>query len=237
MLFCNAYMWCVYGCVTNSIYPLVVVNCVGVITSLVFSGIYYRWSSPQQRLYARKLWFAAATGLLLSTAYAVIGVQGATNQLPNDVAATLGFVCVTANTCLFASPLETMGKVIRTKSAASLPISLCIANLVSGALWSVMAVCQNDMFVLAPNALGTVLSAVQVALYIKYPPPPEMNALTLRSETARPIPIVTSATKLEELSIKIAAQGVEFQPVLNVKADCAHNRTSSVAIDRSLTDY
>ncbi|KAG7396543.1 hypothetical protein PHYBOEH_002155 [Phytophthora boehmeriae] len=209
MLFCNAFMWCVYGCVANSIYPLVVVNCVGVTTSLVFSGIYYLWSSPQRRLYVRKLWVVAATGLLLATVYAAIGVQGGTNQSPRDVAAILGFMCVAANTCLFAAPLETMGKVIRTKSAASLPISLCIANLTSGALWSVMAICQDDMFVLVPNALGTVLSVVQVSLYIKYPPPPEIDAPLLRSKSS----VVTSATKVKELRIKAAAQGAEFQPV------------------------
>ncbi|GMF34625.1 unnamed protein product [Phytophthora lilii] len=105
-----------------------------------------------------------------------------------------------------------MGRVIRTKSAASLPIELCVANLVSGALWSTMAIGQGDMFVLAPNALGMMLSVVQVALYLAYPPPPEETAGVLRPERARPLPVITSASKPDELSIKITVQGPAFLP-------------------------
>lgn len=209
ILFCNAHMWCVYGCVADNFFPLVVVNTFGVGTSLVFSAIYIRWGSAGKRLYARQLWLSAGVAMLLATAYAVVGVRGVTNQLPAEVAATLGFVCVTCNVCLFASPLETMGKVIRTKSAASLPIALCVANLVSGALWSALAIGQNDMFVLAPNALGTMLGSVQVTLYLAYPPPLEADT---RPERSRPLPVITSASKPDELSIKMALQGPVFLP-------------------------
>ncbi|KAG7388630.1 hypothetical protein PHYPSEUDO_012121 [Phytophthora pseudosyringae] len=209
MLFCNAFMWCVYGCVADSIFPLVVVNAFGVCTSLVFSAVYARWGSAEQRVYARQLWLGAGAAVLLATAYAVGGVRGVTNQPPAEVAATLGVVCVACNVCLFASPLETMGKVIRTKSAQSLPIELCVANLASGALWSAMAIGQKDVFVLAPNALGTMLSALQVALYLVYPPL-ETDAELLQPERAGPLPVITSASKPDELSIKIALQGPVF---------------------------
>ncbi|KAI9994733.1 hypothetical protein PInf_011564 [Phytophthora infestans] len=116
-------------------------------------------------------------------------------------------VCVICNIFLFASPLETLGKVIRTKSAASLPIELCVANLVAGALWSALAIGQNDMFVLTPNALGTMLGALQVALYLVYPP--RFQAV-LRPERSRPLPIITSTSKPDELSIKVAVQGPVF---------------------------
>eukprot|EP00644_Phytophthora_capsici_P015246 jgi/Phyca11/507012/fgenesh2_kg.PHYCAscaffold_24_\ len=211
MLFCNAFMWCVYGFVADSIFPLVVVNAFGVFTSLVFSAIYVRWGSAEHRLYARHLWLGAGAAMLLATAYAVAGLHGVTKQQPVDVAATLGFVCVTCNICLFASPLETMGKVIRTKSAASLPIELCLANLTAGALWSVLAIAQNDMYVLTPNALGAMLSSVQVALYLMYPPV-ETDTELLRTEHSRPLPVITSALKQSELGVKIALQGPEFLP-------------------------
>ncbi|KAG3118347.1 hypothetical protein PI124_g1457 [Phytophthora idaei] len=212
MLFCNAFMWCVYGCVADNIFPLVVINAFGVCTSLIFSAIYVRWGSTEQRIYARRLWLGAGTAMLLASAYAVLGVYGATNQQPVEIAATLGFVCVACNVCLFASPLETMGKVIRTKSAASLPIELCLASLVAGALWSALTIGQNDMFVLTPNALGTMLGIVQVALYLVYPPRLEANAELLRPECSRPLPIIMSASKPDELSIKVAVEGHVFLP-------------------------
>ncbi|KAF4031456.1 Sugar efflux transporter for intercellular exchange [Phytophthora infestans] len=206
---CNAFMWCVYGCVADSIFPLVVVNAFGVCTSLIFSAIYVRWGSTEQQIYARRLWVGAGTAMLLVTSYAVLGVCGAIYQHPDEVVATLGSVCVICNIFLFASPLETLGKVIRTKSAASLPIELCVANLVAGALWSALAIGQNDMFVLTPNALGTMLGALQVALYLVYPP--RFQAV-LRPERSRPLPIITSTSKPDELSIKVAVQGPVFLP-------------------------
>ncbi|EGZ23455.1 hypothetical protein PHYSODRAFT_484516, partial [Phytophthora sojae] len=212
MLFCNAWMWCVYGCVAQSIFPLVVVNAFGVATSVFFSVVYVRCSSADQRQYACQLWICAGLAMALATAYGIFGVQGVTNQLPAQVAATLGVVCVTANICLFASPLETMGKVVRLKSAASMPIALCVANLTSGALWSTLAIAQNDMFVLAPNALGTMLSLVQVGLYLAYPPLPDADVGVLRSERARPLPVITTASERDELSVKVAVQGPVFLP-------------------------
>ncbi|OWY93928.1 MtN3-like protein [Phytophthora megakarya] len=204
MLFCNASMWCVYGCAADSIFPLVVVNAFGVCSSVFFSAIYVRWGSSVQRLYALKLWLSVGLVVLTATTYAVVGVI---NHLPN-VVDVLGFVCVTCNICLFISPLETVGKVLRSKSAASLPIELCVASLVAGVLWSVLAMCQNDMFVLTPNALGAMLGTVQVALYLVYPP----NVDLLRPERSRPLPIITSASKPNELSIKVAVQGPVFLP-------------------------
>jgi solute carrier family 50 protein (sugar transporter) len=210
-LFCNAFMWCVYGFVADSIFPLVVVNAFGVATSLFFSAIYVRFGSDSQRKYAGQLWLGAGLAMLLAVVYAVLGVHGVTGQSPAEVATTLGFVCVTCNVCLFAAPLETMGQVLRTKSAASLPIALCVANLTSGALWSTMAIGQNDMFVLAPNALGTMLSLAQVALYLTYPPLEAESGL-LRTERARPLPIITSASNSVDLSLKMAMQGPVFLP-------------------------
>ncbi|KAL4106747.1 hypothetical protein PRIC1_004793 [Phytophthora ramorum] len=48
-----------------------------------------------------------------------------------------------------------------------------------------------------------------VALYVAYPPPPETE---LGHERARPLPVLTSASKADELSIKMAMQGPEFLP-------------------------
>ncbi|GMF59528.1 unnamed protein product [Phytophthora fragariaefolia] len=61
-----------------------------------------------------------------------------------------------------------MKRVVRTKSAASLPISLCTVNLLNGLLWVAFGITEGDYYVLTPNAIGSVLSAVQVALYFTY---------------------------------------------------------------------
>ncbi|KAH7485490.1 Bidirectional sugar transporter SWEET14 [Phytophthora ramorum] len=80
----------------------------------------------------------------------------------------VGYVAVAINVCLYASPLQTMTLVLRTKSAASLPATMCCVNLVNGSLWVLYGILADDMFVLSPNALGVALSAVQVALCVKF---------------------------------------------------------------------
>ena len=61
-----------------------------------------------------------------------------------------------------------MKRVVQTKSAASLPITLCSANLLNGLLWVAFGITEGDFYVLTPNAIGSVLSVAQVALYYTY---------------------------------------------------------------------
>ncbi|KAG7396546.1 hypothetical protein PHYBOEH_002158 [Phytophthora boehmeriae] len=168
MLFCNCYVWVLYSYLVGNIFPLFAVTLFGIATSIGFIGIYYRWSSD--RPYIIKLCGAALLLLAIDTVYYVLGTKGLTNQSDAAVEKTLGFICIAFNLVLYASPLETMKKVIQTKNASSLPISISSIFMANAALWVVFSVAVNDVFVLVPNAIGTVLCAIQVLLYIIYRP-------------------------------------------------------------------
>ncbi|GMF34615.1 unnamed protein product [Phytophthora lilii] len=125
-------------------------------------------------------------------AYVVLGANGLTNQSREQVVTTLALMCISVNVCLYASPLDTMKRVVQTKSATSLPISLCTVNLVNGLLWVVFGITEGDYYVLTPNAIGSVLSAAQVALYFTY-----CNTAESRQEEAQ---IQAAAAALETAS-------------------------------------
>ncbi|KAG6592540.1 MtN3-like protein [Phytophthora cinnamomi] len=174
LLFCNSFLWSIYGCWSNNIFPVLVCNVYGMSTSVVFSSIFYRWSSDRAAVH--KIWTRAACVLTAATLYLVLGSCGATGQTHDGVASTFGFIAVTINIALYASPLANMKKVVETKDASSLPITISAVFLGNAALWVVYAIAAGDMFVMVPNLLGMLLCAAQVALYIKFRPSRDQDA-------------------------------------------------------------
>lgn len=168
MLFINCYMWDMYAFLVGNWFPLFAVCVFGCVTIIFFIGIYYRWSTPVQRAKLHRAFALAAVFLAGWTAFVIAATAGATGQTNDEIAKILGYMCVVVNIGVYASPLDTMKVVIRTKSAAPLPISLCTMNLINGSLWVAFGAIEGDLFVLTPNALGVVFCTVQVGLYLKY---------------------------------------------------------------------
>ncbi|KAL4174709.1 hypothetical protein KRP22_006641 [Phytophthora ramorum] len=168
MLFANCYMWVLYSYLVNNIFPLFAVTVFGITTSSVFISIYFRWT--KDRLYVVKVCAIAFALLATSTLYYIIATNGVTDQSEAAVEKTLGFIAIAFNLVLYASPLETMKRVVQTKNASSMPISISGVFLVNAVLWVIFAVVVDDMFVLVPNAIGTLLCGIQVVLYLVYRP-------------------------------------------------------------------
>ncbi|POM66738.1 MtN3-like protein [Phytophthora palmivora] len=168
MIFCNCYVWVLYAYFVDNILPLFV-NCVfGMLTSIVFGGIYYRWSNDRPRVH--KLCAIAFVVLALYTVYYILGTSGVTNQSDDSVEKVLGVLSDIVSLVLYASPLETMKQVIQTKDATTLPIIISAIFLTNTTVWTIFSIADEDMFVLVPNAIGMLVCIAQVVLYIMYPP-------------------------------------------------------------------
>ncbi|POM67828.1 MtN3-like protein [Phytophthora palmivora] len=166
MLAVNCYTWSMYGILSGTYFPVMSVNAFGTLTSLAFALVFYRWSSDRRELH--KLAAIAGGWAVLLLVFAVL-CKTAVIPLSEYAQKTIvGYLAVTINVALYASPLQTMKLVLQTKSAASLPATMCCVNLVNGSLWVLYGILANDMFVLTPNAMGVVLSVVQVVLCIKF---------------------------------------------------------------------
>ncbi|EGZ23424.1 hypothetical protein PHYSODRAFT_310760 [Phytophthora sojae] len=152
MIFCNCYVWVLYAYLVGNFLPLFA-NCVfGMLTSVVFGGIYYRWSDD--RVHIHKLCAVAFVAMALYTIYYVLGTSSVTNQSDASVEKTLGVISDVVSLVLYASPLETMKKVIQTKDATTLPIIISTIFLTNTVVWTVFAIVDDDMFVMAPNPIG-----------------------------------------------------------------------------------
>ncbi|RLN37311.1 hypothetical protein BBJ28_00013962 [Nothophytophthora sp. Chile5] len=168
MLCVNCYMWAMYGYLSATYFPVMSINGFGALTSLAFSMVFYRWSSDRATLH--KMGAVAGSWALLVLTFVILCKSGVISISSDVLKKIVGYLAVVLNVCLYASPLQTMKIVIRTKSAASLPVVMCTVNLINGSLWVLYGILANDMFVLSPNAMGVALSLVQVAMCIKYRP-------------------------------------------------------------------
>ncbi|OWY93518.1 MtN3-like protein [Phytophthora megakarya] len=184
MIFCNCYVWILYAYLVDNILPLFVNCAFGMVTSIVFGGIYYRWSNDRPRIH--KLCAIAFVVLALYTVYYILGTSGVTNQSDDSVEKVLGVLSDIVSLILYASPLETMKQVIQTKDATTLPIIISAIFLTNTTVWTVFAFADDDMFVVVPNAIGMLVCIAQVVLYIVYPPKTVRTDLNGEDEVQTP---------------------------------------------------
>ncbi|GMF34623.1 unnamed protein product [Phytophthora lilii] len=194
MLCCNCVLWGLYGLISGSYFPVMSINIFGTITTVTFSSIFYRWSTDRATL--SKMAACTGLGLLTVVLFTILATTGAIPVSTAQLIEILGYCAVTINICLYAAPLQTMKLVIRTKSSASLPITMCVVNLFNGVLWCVYAILYHDMFVLTPNSLGVAMCVVQVSLGIKYRP--KKNEID-EVEVVEVVAEVQTPEKIEEI--------------------------------------
>lgn len=163
-------MFCrmMYGYLSDNIFPLCATYLFGDTISVLYIIAFYRYCSD--KAHARKIIALVTFMLVLITLYAALGVGGVTHQSTDQVAQVMGFVGIAMSIILYVSPLEMIQHVLATKSAASIPILLCIVGTVSNALWTVYGAAIGDFFVLVPNGICLVLASIQVALYVVFNP-------------------------------------------------------------------
>ena len=80
-----------------------------------------------------------------------------------------GTLCNIILLMYYGAPLSTIGTVLSTKSSASIYLPTVLVNGINGAFFSIYALAINDMLLLAPNAIGAALAAVQILLCVVFP--------------------------------------------------------------------
>lgn len=168
LLCTNCYMVAIYGYYIDNFFPVFSVSVFGVLTSIAFIGVFYYWSTERPGIH--KICAVAAAFMALDTIYAILASAGVTGQSKHQIATVTGWVTIFSSIAMFASPLATIKKILRTKSAASLPFALCLCNAINCSLWVAYSAVIDDMFILAPNAAGSALGFAQVVLWFIYRP-------------------------------------------------------------------
>lgn len=153
---------------TDNIFPLLIISVVGEVLAILYISVYTRWS--KERLYVVKVVAVGALVFVPVTAFLVLVETDAIHLTEGQKTSVLGYLADAMNFFLYLSPLEKVRQVIVTKSAASIPVLMSAMLCTNCALWFVTGIVDSDFFILVPNAIGTTLAAIQVALYFIYRP-------------------------------------------------------------------
>uniref|UniRef100_K3WEY5 Sugar transporter SWEET1 n=1 Tax=Globisporangium ultimum (strain ATCC 200006 / CBS 805.95 / DAOM BR144) TaxID=431595 RepID=K3WEY5_GLOUD len=171
----NCHLWTLYGYLTENLFPVFLTFITGEVFSWIYLIVYYRYTT--ERKYMRKFVIIQFLALLAVTIYALSGeyMLGITSQSKSTVGDVVGWIAVTVCVLLFASPLATIRRVIRTKNAASFPIALCVVGFVGNSLWVIYGSMIGDLFMWGSNAICVALGFVQIIVYIIYNPSKKVN--------------------------------------------------------------
>ncbi|EGZ08361.1 hypothetical protein PHYSODRAFT_446228, partial [Phytophthora sojae] len=138
MLFTNCVVLVWYGYLSEDIFPLFVTAVMGLITCGGFIAVFYRYTDDKRSVH--RICAAALAVIVLVCFYGAIGVAGVTSQSKSSMATAMGAISIGTSIGLYGSPLATIQRVIRTKSTASMPFTLCLANFFNSVCWVVYAI-------------------------------------------------------------------------------------------------
>mmetsp|Transcript_47268 Transcript_47268/g.115104 ORF Transcript_47268/g.115104 Transcript_47268/m.115104 type:complete len:230 (-) Transcript_47268:445-1134(-) len=157
--FFNSTLALIYGFHVRNRF-LIMINTFCVFTTCGFLLTYQRFSAQRPLLRVYSLLGFLMSVLIFWYAHMLGDAKGRT---------LLGSVQNFVTCCCYASPLATLGTVLRTKSAESLPFLLVLMSCISGMAWLLYGLLIQDVFVQFPSLVGTTLSFFQLSLFAIYP--------------------------------------------------------------------
>jgi solute carrier family 50 protein (sugar transporter) len=165
----NCVSWIIYSTLISD-YFLFFANAPGSMVGMYFTLVGYGLSANGSALRedlersAMALMFA-----LLAVALYLGLVASADDAGADHRQLVMGLFCNGVLLVYYASPLGTLRDVLAKKDASSLSGNMALANAVNGAAWFVYGAALGDAYLMAPNGVGAVLGAVQLALVHRYP--------------------------------------------------------------------
>lgn len=167
-MFTNCHMWVMYGLFVDDVFPLSTSMFIGECFALLYTVIFTVHTADRKAAFT--IITVSLCTIALATLYALLSYAGVTGQSNHSIGLVLGYVGIATTLVFFSSPLATIRRVLRTKSAASIPIPLCAMGMTCNTLWIIYALIVTDTFILVPNVVALCFTLSQVLLYIKYNP-------------------------------------------------------------------
>lgn len=91
-------------------------------------------------------------------------------RTPEQVRHIVGLVSTGMSICLAASPLLTLGTVLRTRSVGSMPADLVLVCCCSALLWTIVGLELDDHFVVVTNFSALCFALVSLSVLVRFHP-------------------------------------------------------------------
>ncbi|CAI5500855.1 unnamed protein product [Closterium sp. Naga37s-1] len=115
-----------------------------------------------------KIRTAVSVGVVLLLFGAILLTTFLAFYTPATRSSFLGICAVVVTIGMYASPLDIMRTVVRTKSVEFMPLLLSLCCLLNGLAWTAYGVYTMDIYIIIPNSIGSVLGTAQLILYGMY---------------------------------------------------------------------
>ncbi|XP_066997602.1 sugar transporter SWEET1 [Anabrus simplex] len=142
------------------------VNLFGLFLNALYLVCYYIYTHEKGAVLTQLMYSTAFVGVLLGyTAW----------ESPDLIEFRFGMIITILLMLLIASPLFSLGEVIRTKSTATLPFPLILSGTLVTFQWLLYGIIIKNEFIQFQNVVGLVLSVIQLSLFAIYPSKPAQD--------------------------------------------------------------
>ncbi|ETK93969.1 hypothetical protein L915_02922, partial [Phytophthora nicotianae] len=166
MIFGNSYGAVFYAYAISNYLPLFATSMLGVIVGVFMTYSFYIWATDRREVV--RIFAISASVFLAVTVYGFLALSGVTGQSNHSTETTLGFIMVGFTTLMYASPMATIIRVVRTKTATSMPFTMGVVNVLNSFCWGVYGELIRNNFLLVPNIIGVTLSLTQMLVTFIY---------------------------------------------------------------------
>jgi len=139
---------------------MTLVNVVGLFLNFCYLICYYIYSENKSDVQKQVFYATAFVAALIAYVFW---------EDPDIVEFRYGLMITILLFLLIASPLLSLGDVIRTKSTETLPFPLILSGTVVTFLWLLYGIIIKNPFIQFQNVVGFLLSAAQLSLFAIYP--------------------------------------------------------------------
>ncbi|XP_071884021.1 sugar transporter SWEET1 isoform X2 [Anas platyrhynchos] len=157
----NNLCWLGYGCQKPD-WMLIIINSIGATLQSLYILVYFYYSPAKRQVLLRVLTFLA----LLAAAYGYFFYFTDKDTLRSRV----GLFCSSLTIMMYASPLNDLAKVIRSRSTRCLSFPLAVTTFLASSCWTLYGQLVKDNYITVPNVPGIVTSVVQLWLFWRYAP-------------------------------------------------------------------
>ncbi|XP_020096876.1 bidirectional sugar transporter SWEET3b isoform X1 [Ananas comosus] len=186
---CLLYTWYGLPVVSRGFenFPVITINAIGIVleTSFIFT---YIWFALPERKKTAILMMVPVTVLFTMTVF-VSSFLLHDHRHRKVFVGTIGLV---ASISMYSSPLIAVKEVIKTRSVEFMPFYLSFFSFLASSLWLAYGLLGRDLFLAAPNFLGSPVGLLQLILYFIYrknkAAPEELHEIDLNKNDLKTVP-------------------------------------------------
>ncbi|KAF3332914.1 bidirectional sugar transporter SWEET5-like protein [Carex littledalei] len=145
--------------------PLLVINGGGFLLEVIYIAIFYKFSPSDLRL---KIFGILALELAFVICVLASALGGAYTPGGEKGIDVLGIFCIISGILMYGSPVIIIKEVFQTKSVEHMPWHTSLIGIFNAIFWTTYSLLRFDLYILIPNAMGIIFSAVQLIVFLYF---------------------------------------------------------------------